>query len=280
MSAPKKKPGCLGIIGIVAGVFIGGSALIGAVGTLLDGSSSESRANSFVSAEQSAPAALPEGDEAQVTSITDGDTLDTSLGTVRIIGIDTPEAGECGYDSAASLISSITPVGSTVRLVLPDGQNDRDKYDRLLRYVETIDGEDLGGDQIRAGHAVARYDSSDGYPSHPRESEYAASQVAQLSPDGRVITTECAAQADLAAQAQAEAERLAADKAAAAAAAAQAVEAWWTQYSSCSKLKKNGVGHPTGPFNVNDPAQTEIYNWFEYGTGHRGDGDGDGWACE
>jgi len=24
----------------------------------------------------------------------------------------------------------------------------------------------------------------------------------------------------------------------------------------------------------------EIYNWFQFGTGYRGDGDGDGLACE
>lgn len=29
-----------------------------------------------------------------------------------------------------------------------------------------------------------------------------------------------------------------------------------------------------------NPAQTEIYNHFQYGTSYRGDGDGDGWACE
>lgn len=57
-------------------------------------------------------------------------------------------------------------------------------------------------------------------------------------------------------------------------------EAWWFQYSSCSKLKKNKVGHPTGPFRADDPDEAEIYDWFANGTGHRGDGDDDGLACE
>ena len=29
-----------------------------------------------------------------------------------------------------------------------------------------------------------------------------------------------------------------------------------------------------------NPAEVDIYDWFQYGTGHRGDGDGDGLACE
>ena len=57
-------------------------------------------------------------------------------------------------------------------------------------------------------------------------------------------------------------------------------ETWWLQYPSCSKLKKNTVGDPKGPFSVDDPAEVDIYNWFQYGTGHSGDGDGDGLACE
>lgn len=57
-------------------------------------------------------------------------------------------------------------------------------------------------------------------------------------------------------------------------------EEWWFEFGSCSQLKKRGVGHPTGPFNRDDPAEAAIYDWFAHGTGHRGDGDGDGLACE
>ena len=55
---------------------------------------------------------------------------------------------------------------------------------------------------------------------------------------------------------------------------------WWTQYTSCSKLKKNTAGHPTGPFRQDDPEDAAIYDWFANRTGNRGDGDGDGLACE
>lgn len=55
---------------------------------------------------------------------------------------------------------------------------------------------------------------------------------------------------------------------------------WWTRYTSCSKLKKNTAGHPTGPFRQDDPREAAIYDWFANGTGNRGDGDSDGLACE
>ena len=43
-------------------------------------------------------------------------------------------------------------------------------------------------------------------------------------------------------------------------------------------MKKNSVGHPIGPFRADDPVEADIYDWFAYGTGNRGDGDGDGLA--
>lgn len=212
--------------------------------------------------------------EATITSVTDGDTIVTDLGTVRIIGIDTAERGECGYDEGAGLLSLLLPQGSTVILTLPDQQHDRDRYDRLLRYVTNPDGVDVGLAQIEAGLAVARYDSRDGYPKHPREDAYRAAQLASLSEDRRVITPECGAAAAELAAAQAE-QNAALDTPGSA-----PTDGWWTQYRSCSHLRKNTVGHPTGPFDVNNPAETEIYNWFQYGTGFSGDGDGDGLACE
>jgi hypothetical protein len=57
------------------------------------------------------------------------------------------------------------------------------------------------------------------------------------------------------------------------------VDEWWRQYSSCTKLKKNPNGHPTGPFARDNPAEAAIYDWFAHGTGNNGDGEGDGLAC-
>ncbi len=100
----------------------------------------------------------------------DGDTVETTAGTVRLIGIDTPERGESCSDLATSNAERLAPAGSFVVLVEVSGRDDRDRYDRLLRYVEnTI--EDVGYSQIVNGYADARYDSGE-YGTHPRRADY------------------------------------------------------------------------------------------------------------
>jgi len=193
-------------------------------------------------------------------SVVDGDTIETSAGTIRIIGIDAPERGECGNDESSAVIASELEPGDAVALELPAGQNDLDRHGRLIRYVTTPAGMDLGLLQLQSGNAVARYDSLDGYPAHPREADYHSAQRASLGADGSVVTVAC--------------------QAAAAVPPPPSTDQWWEQYSSCTKLKKNGVGHPTGPFNRDDPAHAEPYDWFANRTGNGGDGDGDGLACE
>ncbi|MGX1703323.1 thermonuclease family protein [Microbacterium sp. NPDC055357] len=208
-------------------------------------------------------------------SVVDGDTIETSEGRVRLIGIDAPESGACGYQEASALVSSLLTAGDPVDLGLPDGQNDTDQYGRLIRYVDTAASVDVGLSLLEAGLAVARYDSTDGYPAHPRESAYRAAQTATSGADGSVVTVDCKAAADAAEQ-----ERIAAEQRAAEDAATPVVDEWWRQYGSCSQLKKNANGHPVGPFNVDNPDEAALYDWFQNGTGHRGDGDGDGLACE
>lgn len=208
----------------------------------------------------------PAPEPATFISVVDGDTIETSAGTVRIIGIDTPERGECGHDRSAATIAGVLAGGDAVTLEFPAGQNDQDRYGRLLRYVTTPGGVDLGMLQIEAGNAVARYDSLDGYPAHPHEAEYRSSQQASLGPEGAVVTVACqaAAVAPVAPPAP----------------VAPVTDRWWEQYTSCAKLKKNVAGHPTGPFRQGDPADAAPYEWFAHGTGNNGDGDGDGLACE
>lgn len=116
------------------------------------------------------------GERAQVQWITDGDTVVTSAGKVRVIGIDTPERGVCGFDDATSNAKRLLPIGSWVTLTAVPGKDDTDKYGRLLRYVTTQDGRDLGYEQIVGGFAIARYDSRDGYGWHPKEAEYIAAE--------------------------------------------------------------------------------------------------------
>ncbi len=172
--------------------------------------------------------------------------------------------------------------GDPLTLRLPEGQNQTDRYDRLLRYVETADGVDFGMVQLESGNAIARYDSRDGYPKHPREDQYRAAQVATLGSDRSVITTSCAAPSGTTSDNAGSSSGTGAEGAGATAAPSEVNtgEGWWREYGSCSRLKKNTVGHPKGPFSFNNPDETAIYDWFAYGTGHNGDGDNDGLACE
>jgi endonuclease YncB( thermonuclease family) len=61
---------------------------------------------------------------------------------VRIIGIDAPERGECGYDEASALVASLLRPGDAVVLQLPDGENDQDQHGRpsipMMRTVPAL----------------------------------------------------------------------------------------------------------------------------------------------
>ena len=113
----------------------------------------------------------PEVSEAGVvTNVVDGDTVDVQgVGRIRVIGIDSPERGACGFESATQAMSVLV-LGRQVSLV-PGATEDADRYGRLLRYVD-VGAEDAGLSLIEDGWAVARYDSRDGYGRHPREDLY------------------------------------------------------------------------------------------------------------
>jgi endonuclease YncB( thermonuclease family) len=113
-----------------------------------------------------------------VTDVVDGDTLRLGNGeTVRLVGIDTPERGQCGYDTAGDHLARLV-LGRRVRLGIAD--EDRDRYGRLLRYVD-VDGADAGLRLVKRGLAIARYDSRDGYGHHPREERYVAADAASAT---------------------------------------------------------------------------------------------------
>jgi endonuclease YncB( thermonuclease family) len=112
---------------------------------------------------------------ASVAYVVDGDTIRLSSGTyVRLIGIDTPEVGQCGYDAAKALLDEM--VGLSAELPNPASVDDRDRYGRLLRYVR-VGGRDAGLVLVRRGLAKARYDSLDGYDWHPLQGRYRAADA-------------------------------------------------------------------------------------------------------
>jgi endonuclease YncB( thermonuclease family) len=110
-----------------------------------------------------------------VSRVIDGDTIELGNGSdVRIVGIDTPEVGQCGYDAATNNMTRLV-LNEQVRLTVSD--EDTDRYGRLLRYVN-VGSLDAGLQQIKQGFAIARYDSRDGYGFHVREPSYIAADHA------------------------------------------------------------------------------------------------------
>lgn len=108
----------------------------------------------------------------RVVQVVDGDTIgvevDGERERVRIIGINAPERGECLADEATELLRDLVD-GEEVELVAD--RSDRDRFGRLLRYVE-VDGVDAGAELVRAGLALARRYP----PDTARADEYASVQ--------------------------------------------------------------------------------------------------------
>lgn len=98
----------------------------------------------------------------------DGDTIQLGNGQyVRLLGYDTPEEGQCGYAQAKAKMADLLHGG--IRL---ENRSGRDRYGRILAYVTTNEGWDIGTAMLREGLAVARYDSRDGYDWHAKERKY------------------------------------------------------------------------------------------------------------
>ncbi len=88
------------------------------------------------------------------TSIIDGDTIKLENGeTVRLIGIDAPELSQPGGEKSRKYLAQLI---LSKRITLEKGYQDRDKYNRLLRYVY-IGNICINEEMIRQGYAEARY---------------------------------------------------------------------------------------------------------------------------
>jgi len=97
-----------------------------------------------------------------VTRIIDGDTIEVEISgqkeKVRLLGIDTPELSrsgkpaECFAKKATDRLKALMD-GSEVYLLADRSQGDRDRFDRLLRYVYLPGGTNVNLDMIRDGYA-------------------------------------------------------------------------------------------------------------------------------
>jgi micrococcal nuclease len=99
-----------------------------------------------------------------VTRFVDGDTITVDMNgtkeTIRMLGVDTPETHkpntpvQC-YGPAAAAYTKNLIGGNKVRLEAdPENQN-RDRYDRLLRYVYLPDGRLVSRELIANGYGFA-----------------------------------------------------------------------------------------------------------------------------
>ena len=105
----------------------------------------------------------PPAGQARVEEVVDGDTILVRFGgnkeRVRLIGVDTPEthhpekAVQC-YGQAATDYLQMKLDGEDVRLEADSTNTNRDRYDRLLRYVY-LDEELVNESIIRDGYGFA-----------------------------------------------------------------------------------------------------------------------------
>lgn len=108
------------------------------------------------------PSASPESETYSVVRVVDGDTIEVEINgtkeSIRFIGIDTPETVDprkpvqCFGREASAKTKSLLE-GRSVRLEADSSQGERDKYNRLLRYVFLPDGTHINDLLIRQGYA-------------------------------------------------------------------------------------------------------------------------------
>jgi endonuclease YncB( thermonuclease family) len=96
------------------------------------------------------------------SEVVDGDTIHVvgpdGEQTIRMIGINAPERGECFYDEATSALRfSLGDRG--LRLVTD--VSDVDQYGRSLRYIELPDGTDVGAQLVEGGYVRSHHYAPD-----------------------------------------------------------------------------------------------------------------------
>ena len=101
---------------------------------------------------------VPPRQWAQVLRVIDGDSIVVSLDccpciesfSVRLLGVDTPERGECYYSEATEATRALV---DGKRIALERDVSEFDSFGRLLRHVYTESGEWLNGPLVAEGYA-------------------------------------------------------------------------------------------------------------------------------
>jgi endonuclease YncB( thermonuclease family) len=101
------------------------------------------------------PKAAPAQATPQSVRVIDGDTLRLDGQTIRLHGIDAPEAGQmCGASPCGDLATEYLQALIVDRIVICNARGQRDRYDRMVA-VCRVDGLDLGAAMVLAGQAMA-----------------------------------------------------------------------------------------------------------------------------
>jgi len=88
--------------------------------------------------------------------VVDGDTIDvTGVGRIRLVGINTPERGEFGYENATDFVKNKC-LGKTIYLDIDDAKN-KDKYGRILAIVYVDGVGNLNEELLNRGYAEIMY---------------------------------------------------------------------------------------------------------------------------
>lgn len=126
---------------------------------------------------------IPGGERVQVSRAVDGDTLELADGRrVRLLGVDAPEQGECGYDEATRYTAG--KVASKQVWLFREPGVTTDQYHRELAYVDASSSgyvDDLGYGLAVSGHADLS-DASDANASYESKISSVASIGASTGP--------------------------------------------------------------------------------------------------
>lgn len=126
-------------------------------------------------------AATPTPPAVTVSQVSDGDTVKLSDGrTIRLLGIDTPERGDCGYREA-TWFANRTLLSKSVTVTPDPTQDATDRFGRTLAYLG-VDGQDYSVAAARAGWA--RSYVYGGKPVQKEEEIAAAEAVARRQQTG------------------------------------------------------------------------------------------------
>lgn len=159
--------------------FLGTTVLVGTLFATLTGCTSEDTvAEPAATVDNGTPAAgepaseSREEFEAQFVRAVDGDTIEVTRAdteesvTIRLLGIDAPEADACGGPESTAFLADFVAAGDTLVIEYDAEADTEDQYERTLAYASTFGATtaDLGSHMVREGYAAAWFPQGEPTP--------------------------------------------------------------------------------------------------------------------